>query len=1004
MKTKTHQILRSVLIVVSVFLVSLLISYYPVLAAKEGYVYYTYGGFNAVYDAWHRLALIFSDPEFQGLIGLSVLIGVIVLYFVVIARATIAGAAKFDLAAWAIPVMIGAVFYLAFIKPKDKIVIHDVVLNKFAVVDGVPKVMVIMADAVSSLERTMIEIVSRSASLDITDYRKNAGGVGFMILSRLGDPVAVSFAATPTYVQLTAYQFIKDCLLFEIERPGSTLTAQELASGKVNYAEAIRRAMNPSIPTIYYDEDGKEVDERNGRPVSCYESGEKLLNYIEKHKRDIILATCVLSGYNIDVPEEQNICISLLEKTFTQGIASVVNRGGGGGGNLSLLSGQAFLAGALIQTLNSINPEASIKLMATREAASQYIGLTIHANAWLPVIRETLRAVAIAISPFVLLFAATPLVGRALGFLLGMMVWVITWSVIDAILHYSAVSQAMAASNEFAKAITDGTPGFMFFVLLPSYAAKVAAVFGAIRWAGLGLATVLTTILIKFGGAALALVAGAVTGTVQSAGAAMGRMVTDITSPIKADLVPTAAWTNAAAAAGGLAPLASGLIAHQAGTLRGQADAGRYLGADKIALSTALSTIESTSRNIQLGTPEIAEASGRIAGLRQRSFVEEILRLQRIRGANLPILMGMVQAWQEAGGAIGTMILQQKHGIPGEEIYITRAQGANFSFYGYQDDLVRVIRTSRGDLVDSVNTKLLSATFKDLKTKSFEELYRKVQQGLEKMSISELEKFYNEHKHMFSKEQRDAIEELIRKSKEESTTSKKVDQTEQHKERYTNKALTTGLKGEIGVQALGLGIKGEMSIQRQEGIKEGRSEKKAEINERAQTEALVNAIANAITEAIAKQDSQTTGKVFERIFKEDLERQKAMEAAELYRSAQTLETAITFDVLPLVVQRIGDKFYSQYDTMGLGNRYSQAVSDLIQAIHSGDIDKIKKYTEEIKRLQEEWRQQGIIWNPENQGQKLQEEVTNWLKSPPFETLQPESKPKPGAPKMKPKSG
>jgi hypothetical protein len=56
-----------------------------------------------------------------------------------------------------------------------------------------------------------------------------------------------------------------------------------------------------------------------------------------------------------------------------------------------------------------------------------------------------------------------------------------------------------------------------------------------------------------------------------------------VTSPIRADLVPTVSWTNAAFEAGGVAALSRGLAEFQAGSLAGQSRVGSTLGANKIS-------------------------------------------------------------------------------------------------------------------------------------------------------------------------------------------------------------------------------------------------------------------------------------------------------------------------------------------------------------------------------------------------------------------------------------
>jgi len=924
----------------------------PYQAWAETWEYYTYGGYNAVVEAWRKVGLIFSDSRFVGLYFSVIALGMVILYFIVIARSTLAGSARFNLAGWAIPVLIGMAMYIALIVPKDRIVVYDTVLNKGPeTIGNIPKVMATMAGLLNKIEKGMIDIV-RTTTTPVEDYAQNAGGTGFIVLSQLGDQVAF-LAGIPTHIWMTANKFIEDCVLFEIERPGTTLTTKQIGQGQKSFADIIQESKNPGVPTVYYDETGKEVDTTGRGSVTCYEAGEKLLTYLQEvNLEEVVKKACILSGFNIDNPAEWNQCRSLGESAYRDGLRGAT----GGRGNLNLLAAQKLLAEALINVLHTINPESGIKIMATKEAAGQYLGLVVHANTWLPVIKETLRATAIAISPFVLLFAATPLVGRALGFILGMMVWIVTWSVIDAILHYAAVSQALAASKEFSGVITSGTPGTLFFTLLPSYSAKVAATFGAIRWAGLGLATVLTGMLIRFGGAALAMVAGSITGAAQSAGAAMGRMVADVTSPIRADLVPTASWTNAAVAAGGVAPLASGLIAQQAGTMLGQAGAGRYLGVDKIARSTFLSTVESTYRNLQLNDPQTAAMVGTVAGQ------------------------------TTVGGAKGTIEQARRWGLTVEQLAVYGALGLKYVGDTFEGIYHRSVRTSDGRMkVTDVKTSLISWNLKRAESETREQLFSKIHEALKSKNFEQAWRFFKEYRHMLSKEHVEKLEKLGR-----HIFNTRAGDTSGTTDRETNKeekTLTTGVGGTISVGGgdsaggvtAGANVSAGIRYEKKEGSsKENTTENKSE--DSAIQEFIYN-LAAAITDSVKTSHNNTTGNLYDKLFKEQHAKQEAWKLTEQYKALTTLESSISINPLPLLVQHLGDKLLAEhpdkYTLHELNNAYDEAVRQLIEAIHSGDPQRIKRILDEIKTIQSIYTP-SLGENIVGKGEELKQEVKKEL--------------------------
>jgi hypothetical protein len=124
-------------------------------------------------------------------------------------------------------------------------------------------------------------------------------------------------------------------------------------------------------------------------------------------------------------------------------------------------------------------------------------------------------------------------------------------------------------------------------------------------------------------------------------------------------------------------------------------------------------------------------------------------------------------------------------------------------------------------------------------------------------------------------------------------------------------------------------------------------------------EQLRNALTKATVNSMLRED-YTAGKTFEKTFANQKVFKEAMSAAELYKTSKTIENAISINIMPFLIQRIGDKYFLQYPPVGLENRYSMAVRDLIAAIHSGDKERLKKYTQEIEEMITELRTKGWI--------------------------------------------
>ncbi|MGC8796073.1 conjugal transfer protein TraG N-terminal domain-containing protein, partial [Thermodesulfovibrio sp.] len=249
-------------------------------------------------------------------------------------------------------------------------------------------------------------------------------------------------------------------------------------------------------------------------------------------------------------------------------------------GSNSFLS-QQILAQNILEVVSSTSPENAIKTLATSQSMSSFIGMAAHANSWVPVIKETLTALAIGLTPLFALLVITPLAGRAFSVMAGMLIWLTAWGIIDAVVHSFAMEFAFNSSESLKDA--DGASGLTAMLMFPSYTTKVAALFGALRWFGLMLSSILTAMLIKFGGTALAMLAGTLAGAPQASGASAGSGV--LTNPghvMSSDLVPKQAWANVGKAIGEK-NLVRGLINVRTGGLAGEALVGDVFSADDIA-------------------------------------------------------------------------------------------------------------------------------------------------------------------------------------------------------------------------------------------------------------------------------------------------------------------------------------------------------------------------------------------------------------------------------------
>jgi hypothetical protein len=222
------------------------------------------------------------------------------------------------------------------------------------------------------------------------------------------------------------------------------------------------------------------------------------------------------------------------------------------------------------------------------------------------------------------------------------------------------------------------------------------------------------------------------------------------------------------------------------------------------------------------------------------------------------------------------------------------------------------------------------------------------------MSYEDLVQFYKDNKHLFTKEQREAIEKALKEEEERSKSARERTAETEKQAEYdsTRKGVKTSIDTTVGAGVnygpIKAGIEWNTSAyySREKGETKEKSTSHSKEQEEASRNAVVNTIASALANVLATQNLQATGKTLSETFKNSKEFAEALQAAEKYREAEALESALSINALPLIVQRVADREFSQYGIF----RYSMAMSSLIAAIHKGDVETIKKFTKELDEL------------------------------------------------------
>jgi len=478
-----------------------------VLAEAPAYAltmeYYTYNGFNAVVSAFTKIALIFSDADYKGLfftvVALGILLGGMAVYFMAFSGV------RLSPLAWTWPVGMGITIYLALVVPKGTLNIYDPVKNQFQAVGGIPDGLVAVVGTLNKIERGLIDIVSTAA--DPVGYQQQAGGVGFDMLLNVHSKGTL---LSDQYIHLSLRKYIEDCLYFELARPGTTLSINGLANN-TDFIPLFRKAASPAIYTTFYEDAKPE-----GQTLKCSDAMPAIEAKITNPNQfdNTSQARCADAGFDPSIPAEYNQCRTMFGNLVSWFEGAVFDT--------TQIYRQQAMAEALSSVAQSASPDTAIAVLAGRDTGTSLLSTGVMANEWIPIIRAVATAIAIGLLPFLVVFIPTPLFSKAVTLIAGFFIWLTAWGVTDAIAHQFAMDYAVKAFSE----VRQYQLGLTAISTFGTASLKTLAAFGAIRWSGLMLATVITTMLVRIGGHSLGMLAEEITGSPQHAAQAAGRVAT----------------------------------------------------------------------------------------------------------------------------------------------------------------------------------------------------------------------------------------------------------------------------------------------------------------------------------------------------------------------------------------------------------------------------------------------------------------------------------------------
>jgi hypothetical protein len=469
------------------------------------HAYYIYGGFDAISNAFTKVALISSDSNYSGLMFTVITVSLALHVMVTITRLFFGGGGSArdpdykvnaflpGLVGWGI----GVAIFTGLVMAQGTIVLYDNLENKTATIAGIPVIDVIAAGVTNSLENAFVDMVTTSG--DPIGYKAQAGGKGYLGLYRT---MSQPLTSQDTGLDTSMANYINQCVVGEMALPGTTLTTDELRKTSPNLLTTLGKAASPALYTDVYDP-GFATNPQN---LDCNTAWGNLLPRLNKDANFTgnFTAACSEMGFDPSDPNAYNQCL-----TTVNGVIQNI-----GGPYASLVSTdfirQAYVAQGLENALRIGDSQAS----ASYNVGMQATGSMQSFNEWCPWIRAAILSISLTILPFLAMLIPTPLLKPAMKYIIGTFLFLTVWGVVDATMHQFVTD----FGNKVFYQVTQNGLGMDALFFMPTSTVKILSMFGIMRASSMAVALTITTGVFGLsnaiaGSAAGAAAASAITGT-----------------------------------------------------------------------------------------------------------------------------------------------------------------------------------------------------------------------------------------------------------------------------------------------------------------------------------------------------------------------------------------------------------------------------------------------------------------------------------------------------------
>ena len=483
-----------------------------VASASLSLEYYSYGGFGDIVSAFNKCALIYSSDAYKTLLPtiwiVSMAVGLVSAHIyklqVAVKDEGVAVSRPEGVYSVLINSLLSVILFSGLIVPKGTLHIYDPTENAYQAVGGIPIITVVAAGATNLLERSIISLVETSG--DPLGYSKQSGSKGVQVLNSLAGGVVIGpqSDANGSGLGASIYKYAQDCVLFELARPGTTLTVGKLEEGSgagTTFTSSFSAAASNANFTVVYD---PAIDVA-GSPVTCSEawtsinkrlSGSSATDSFAKIKKE----ACDAGGYRV-YDTDGATATTAYNECVTSTDALIKSIDSSGAFNLNNFIVQMYSVYVFKTVLAADSPSLFAGNAMSQRSASQLQSYLAN----MPQIRGTITSVLVAILPFVSLLFLTKYWQKALAFLVGAFAFTTIWGIGNAVVNDFYVSASVARwAGVFA-----GGMGITPFDVFAQSAVERMNVWGLYQVATFTVATSISTMLFGAVGSIAASMAGA---------------------------------------------------------------------------------------------------------------------------------------------------------------------------------------------------------------------------------------------------------------------------------------------------------------------------------------------------------------------------------------------------------------------------------------------------------------------------------------------------------------